>query len=85
MSDNNPTVSFGNSPDRVIIGDFENAFRWGYAEDIPMEIIVYGDPDGLGDLKRMNQIVLRAEAYIGWGILDAASFAKIAVAETGNG
>ena len=59
------------------MGDFQNAFRWGYAENIPLEIIQYGNPDGLGDLKQTNQIVLRAEAYIGWGILDPASFAII--------
>lgn len=76
-SDINNTVSFGSSDDRAIIGDFANAFKWGYAENIPLEIIQYGDPDGLGDLKRKNQIVLRAEAYIGWGILNAASFALI--------
>lgn len=76
-SDINNTVSFGDSLDRAIVGDFANAFRWGYAENIPLEIIEYGDPDGLGDLKRTNQIVLRAEAYIGWGILDAKSFAII--------
>lgn len=76
-SDNNGTVSFGQSLDRVIIGDFENAFRWGYAEEIPLEIIQYGDPDGQGDLKRLNQIVLRAETYLGWGILDPKSFAVV--------
>lgn len=76
-SDVNNTVSFGMSKDLVIIGDFQNAFKWGYAEEIPCEIIEYGDPDGQGDLKRNNQIILRAEAYIGWGILDAASFKKI--------
>lgn len=76
-SDINNTVSFGSSDDRAIVGDFANAFKWGYAENIPLEIIQYGDPDGLGDLKRKNQIVLRAEAYIGWGILNAASFALI--------
>lgn len=63
--------------DQAIIGDFQNAFRWGYAANIPMEIIQYGDPDGQGDLKRLNQVELRAEAYIGWGILDAASFARV--------
>ncbi len=73
----NNTVGFNNSKDNVIMGDFEKAFRWGYAENVPMEIIQYGDPDGLGDLKRNNQIVLRAEAYLGWGILDAESFAKV--------
>ncbi len=76
-SDVNNTVSFGDSADRAIVGDFAGAFRWGYAENIPLEIIQFGDPDGLGDLKRQNQIVLRAEAYIGWGILDASSFVRI--------
>lgn len=76
-SDINPTVSFGDSTDRAIVGDFTNAFRWGFADRVPMEIIQFGDPDGQGDLKRTNQIVLRAEAYIGWGILDPASFTRI--------
>lgn len=75
--DINNTVNFGTSLDRAIVGDFRNAFRWGYSANIPMEIIEYGDPDGLGDLKRKNQIVLRAEAYLGWGILDADSFQRI--------
>lgn len=76
-SDINSTVSFANSAIRAVVGDFQNAFRWGYAENIPLEIIPYGDPDGQGDLKRTNQIVLRSEAYIGWGILDADSFSLI--------
>ncbi|MBR1750841.1 MAG: phage major capsid protein [Ruminococcus sp.] len=76
-SDVNNTVSFGDSADRAIVGDFANAFKWGYAENVPLEVIQYGDPDGLGDLKRKNQIVFRTEAYIGWGILNAASFARI--------
>lgn len=80
-SDVNSTVSFGTSKDLAIVGDFQNAFKWGYAQSVPMEVIEYGDPDGQGDLKRNNQIVLRAEAYIGWGILDAASFKRIVSAE----
>ena len=79
-SDVNNTVSFGTSKDLAVVGDFQNAFKWGYTENVPCEIIEYGDPDGQGDLKRTNQIVLRAEAYIGWGILDTASFKKIAKA-----
>lgn len=76
-SDVNSTVSFGNVDD-VIVGDFENAFRWGYAADIPLEVIEYGDPDGAGhDLKQYNEVCLRAEAYIGWGILDANAFSRI--------
>lgn len=64
--------------DHAIVGDFENRFKWGYAENIPMEIIEYGDPDGAGrDLKAYNEILLRAEAFIGWGILDADAFARV--------
>lgn len=59
------------------VGDFENAFKWGYAENVPMEIISYGDPDGQGDLKRYNQVLLRAEAFIGWGILDPTAFSRV--------
>lgn len=73
----NKKLSAATTRDLAIVGDFANAFRWGYAENIPLEIIEYGDPDGQGDLKRQNQIELRSEAYIGWGILDAASFARI--------
>lgn len=64
--------------DHAIVGDFENKFKWGYAENIPMEIIEYGDPDGSGrDLKQYNEILLRAEAFIGWGILDENAFARV--------
>lgn len=62
----------------AIVGDFQNRFKWGYAENIPMEIIEYGDPDGTGrDLKAYNEILLRTEAYIGWGILDEKAFARV--------
>lgn len=77
----NKTVSVGNV-DKAIVGDFANMFRWGYAKEIPMEIIKYGDPDNSGkDLKGYNQVYIRAEAYLGWGILDARSFARIKVTE----
>lgn len=81
-SDVNSTVSVqgtatGAVLDKAIVGNFRDAFKWGYAKEIPLEIIQYGDPDGLGDLKRKNQIVLRTEAFVGWGILDANSFAMI--------
>lgn len=63
---------------RAYLGDFENAFKWGYAENIPMEVIEYGNPDGgTYDLKQANQVLLRAEAYIGWGILDGKAFSRI--------
>ena len=62
----------------AIVGDFQNRFKWGYAENIPMEIIEYGDPDGTGrDLKAYNEILLRTEVFIGWGILDEKAFARV--------
>lgn len=71
-------VASGATADQALVGDFDNAFRWGYAKNIPLEVIEYGDPDGAGrDLKQYNEVCLRAEAYIGWGILDADSFALI--------
>lgn len=79
--DVNETVSAGTSVDRAILGDFANMFKWGYAKQIPLEVIPYGDPDNTGlDLKGHNQVYLRAEAYVGWGILDGESFARIVTA-----
>ena len=76
--DVNSTVSFNGSKDMSIVGDFANAFKWGYAKEIPMEVIQYGDPDQSGkDLKAYNQVYLRCETYIGWGILDPSAFAAI--------
>ena len=73
----NKTVSRGDV-DKAIVGDFESMFRWGYAKEIKTEIIPYGDPDNTGvDLKGSGQIYIRATAYLGWGILDADSFARI--------
>lgn len=78
--DVNSTVAGASSGDVAILGDFQNAFKWGYAKEIPLEVIEYGNPDNdatLGDLKGHNQVYLRAEAYIGWGILDAERFAIV--------
>lgn len=76
-ADGNATVSNGGK-NKAIVGDFANAFKWGYAKQIPLEIIQYGDPDGTGkDLKNYNQIYIRCEAYLGWGILAPEAFAMI--------
>lgn len=80
-ADINNTVSFASSEIRAIVGDFANSFRWGYADNIPLEIIEYGNPDGQGNLKQSNEIVLRSEAYIGWGILDKSAFSIIKAEE----
>ena len=76
--DSNITVgSASGSNDRALVGDF-SAFRWGFAEEIPLEVIQYGNPDGGSyDLKQVNQVLLRAEAYIGWGILDSNAFCLV--------
>ena len=67
---------------RAIVGDFANAFKWGYAKQIPLEVIQYGDPDNSGlDLKGYNQVYLRAEVYLGWGIMEADNFAIITEGE----
>ena len=78
--DSNGTLSFSNAPEMVAVGDFANSFRWGYAKDIKLEVIPYGDPDNSGyDLRGYNQVLLRAEAYIGFAILDADAFALVQV------
>lgn len=59
-----------------IVGQFD-AFRWGVQRNISVHLIEYGDPDGLGDLQRMNQIALRAEIVYGIGIMAQDAFAKI--------
>lgn len=62
--------------DLALVGDFD-AMRWGYAQDVTFDVIETGDPDGQGDLKRYNQVVLRAEAYIGFGVLDEGAFGLV--------
>lgn len=73
----------------AIVGDFD-CFRWGFAEEISMNVIPYGDPDNSGyDLAGHNQVYLRCEAYIGFAVLDPAAFARIetpyAIKYDGNG
>ena len=76
--DVNTTVS-KNAKVAGYVGDWE-AFRWGYARDIEIKVIEYGNPDNdanAGDLAGHNQVYLRGEAYIGWGILSNQAFARI--------
>lgn len=76
----NSTVAANSSTDLAIVGDFQNCFKWGYAKQIPVKVIEFGNPDNndeLGDLQGHNQVYLRAEAYIGFSILVPAAFAII--------
>lgn len=62
-----------------IVGQFD-AFRWGVQRQVDAHMIEYGDPDGLGDLQRQNQIALRAEVVYGVGIMDTKAFALVKAA-----
>lgn len=80
--DVNKTVSDMGERTHAYLGNFQDAFKWGYAKNIPLEVIQYGDPDNSGfDLKGYNQVYLRAEVFLGWGILDEDAFARITEAE----
>lgn len=78
----NPTVNMHASGAATtlhgLVGDF-SAFKWGYAKEVPLQVIPYGNPDNSadGDLAGHNQVYLRAEVYIGWAILAPTFFAKI--------
>lgn len=61
---------------KAIVGDF-NAFQWGVAREIPLELIEFGDPDGNGDLKRTNEVAIRAESVLGFAIFDPSAFSII--------
>lgn len=79
-ADTNSTVSFASGADRAILGNFRDFFRWGYAAEIPVRVIEYGNPDNdatAGDLQGHNQVYLRGEAYVGWAILDPTAFARV--------
>ena len=55
-------------------------FRYGIAKDIQIKVIEYGNPDNdadAGDLQGHNQVYLRGEMYVGYGILVPNAFARI--------
>ena len=60
----------------AILGDFD-LIKWGIVRDLGLEIIETGDPDGLGDLKRLNQIAYRTEIVYSWAVLDPMGFAVL--------
>lgn len=75
--DINTTVEANSSKDRAFVANWD-AFKWGFAKELPLEIIEYGNPDGGSyDLKNVNQILLRSEAFVGWGFIDPSQFGRV--------
>lgn len=73
-------LTAGSSKDLALVGDFATSFKWGYSRDMFMKVIEYGNPDNdatAGDLQGHNQVYLRCEAFLGWGILNPNAFALI--------
>jgi HK97 family phage major capsid protein len=60
----------------AVLGDF-NLIKWGIVRDLGIEVIEHGDPDGLGDLKRLNQVAYRTEVVYSWAVLDPKGFAVL--------
>jgi len=61
---------------KAVVGDWD-LLRWGVQVAVPVEMIEFGDPDGLGDLKRQNQLALRMEVVYGWGVMDLDGFSTV--------
>lgn len=60
----------------AVMGDY-NLIKWGIVRDINIETIETGDPDGLGDLKRLGQIAYRAEVVYSYAVIDPKGFAVL--------
>ena len=61
---------------KAFVGDF-SALKWGIVTDLGLQKIMYGDPDGQGDLMRTNEIAFRVEAHYGFGIADPNAFVRV--------
>lgn len=62
--------------DLAIIGDFE-AMRFSIVRNVPVKLLESGNPDGLGDLGRKNQVALRGEIFFAVATLDDDAFVVI--------
>jgi HK97 family phage major capsid protein len=60
----------------AILGSF-GLIKWGIVRDLGLDVIETGDPDGLGDLKRLNQVAYRTEVAYSWAVLDPKGFAVL--------
>ena len=60
----------------AFLGDF-STIKWRIARPITVKVITAGDPDGLGDLNRYNQIAYRVEAVFSYAVLDPKKLAVL--------
>ncbi len=68
---------------RALVGDFTQV-QWGFQRRIPVQMIEYGDPDGGGDLKNVNEVAYRAEGVIYVAIFDLDAFSAVDAATGGE-
>ena len=75
---NTVSGALAKTPTKVlaVMGDY-NLIKWGIVRDINIETIETGDPDGLGDLKRLGQIAYRAEVVYSYAVIDPKGFAVL--------
>lgn len=75
---NTVSGTLAKTPTKVlaVMGDF-NLIKWGIVRDINIETIETGDPDGLGDLKRLGQVAYRAEVVYSYAVIDPKGFAVL--------
>lgn len=60
----------------AIAGDY-SLIKWGIVRNMGVEVIRFGDPDGLGDLRRTNEVLVRAELLYAWAVLDPLGFTTL--------
>lgn len=70
------TRTSGDAIPQAIMANWD-AFQWGIVRNIPLELIETGDPDGQGDLKRTNQVAIRAEIALAFAIMDKDAFSVV--------
>lgn len=76
-------VSSTVTPDLAVLGDFSQ-IRWAYIGGLNMELIQYGDPDGLGDLQRQREVAVRTSTWIAYQIIHPEAFAILQASTTGS-
>lgn len=69
-------MAAADATDLAILGDFE-AMRFSIVRNVPVKLLESGNPDGLGDLGRKNQVALRGEIFFAVATLDDDAFVVI--------